>query len=488
MIDKHFLRHLLATRDEEVWRSDEDGRHFRIETETGEITAGFGGKLNGQKIKPKVQPKGKRIEEFAEGKRLSETKEFKDIAEKARKYSDSRDFSKSLTDNEWELIQSQRIKTGTEESEIDYFLRMYRMFNLTDADLPSQSKKVVQGKNILTTWKRQPNKFDYEIDDVIHTQGFDGVPKVVSKAEFDKAVKAANGGKGFIAQRAYAAPNQETLDYYRDMLYHGEWYVNCETGGAQYGQGMYCAADYTGQLTDGIEAEMKHYRESNEDKQNVPDVDWRDIDKERDQRYDDIINDLYYKYDYSPYEDYPEDSIQYKLHAESDRILDMSLDDYAKEFHPELFTARSYVETFTLTPDAKIISHADLSKLKRENLLLEGEVNRYFEEHNLTEDEKDIVRKELSIGTFEQRKRGSELKKSNPELYAEISRKYGDDLVKLDDDCAEKQYEISRMDDGVFAALLGYDAINAEGHGKSGSYTVILNRTKCIFLEPENKK
>ena len=39
------------------------------------------------------------------------------------------------------------------------------------------------------------------------------------------------------------------------------------------------------------------------------------------------------------------------------------------------------------------------------------------------------------------------------------------------------------MDTGAFAALLGYDAINAEGHGASGSYTVILNRTKCIFLD-----
>ena len=37
------------------------------------------------------------------------------------------------------------------------------------------------------------------------------------------------------------------------------------------------------------------------------------------------------------------------------------------------------------------------------------------------------------------------------------------------------------MDAGVVATLMGYDAINAQGHGKSGSYTVILNRTKVIF-------
>lgn len=39
------------------------------------------------------------------------------------------------------------------------------------------------------------------------------------------------------------------------------------------------------------------------------------------------------------------------------------------------------------------------------------------------------------------------------------------------------------MDIGVYAALRGYDAINAENHGKSGSYTVILNRTKTLFLD-----
>lgn len=31
--------------------------------------------------------------------------------------------------------------------------------------------------------------------------------------------------------------------------------------------------------------------------------------------------------------------------------------------------------------------------------------------------------------------------------------------------------------------MRGYDAINAEGHGESGSYTVILNRTKTVILD-----
>ena len=36
--------------DEEVWRSTEEGKHFKFETSTGEIKAGFGGKFNGKKI------------------------------------------------------------------------------------------------------------------------------------------------------------------------------------------------------------------------------------------------------------------------------------------------------------------------------------------------------------------------------------------------------------------------------------------------------
>ena len=38
------------TGDEEIWRTNEEGRHFKLETETGEIKAGFGGKFNGMKI------------------------------------------------------------------------------------------------------------------------------------------------------------------------------------------------------------------------------------------------------------------------------------------------------------------------------------------------------------------------------------------------------------------------------------------------------
>lgn len=46
------LNYLVSTKDEEVWRTTENGKHYQLETETGEITKGMGGKLTGQKVDP----------------------------------------------------------------------------------------------------------------------------------------------------------------------------------------------------------------------------------------------------------------------------------------------------------------------------------------------------------------------------------------------------------------------------------------------------
>ena len=129
-------------------------------------------------------------------------------------------------------------------------------------------QKIINGKDISLTWERRPKLFDFEIEDVINAQGFDGLPRVVSPEEFDEYVKQANDGNGFIAQRIYSAPNQETLDAYRDQLYNGKWYIDCSEGGSTYGRGMYSAADYSGHLSDGIIDAMKKYENMNEDKGN----------------------------------------------------------------------------------------------------------------------------------------------------------------------------------------------------------------------------
>lgn len=123
---------------------------------------------------------------------------------------------------------------------------------------------IVNGKDILGTWKRREDKFDFEIEDVINAQGFDGKPRVVSAEEFDKAVKAANGGNGFIAQRTYSAPDQETLDAYRQQLYKGKWYVDCSVGGSNFGQGMYAVSAPEVEISERMLKTSEKFRRGND--------------------------------------------------------------------------------------------------------------------------------------------------------------------------------------------------------------------------------
>lgn len=292
-----------------------------------------------------------------------------------------------------------------------------------------QINAVVNGKDISATWQRRPDKFDFEIEDVINAQGFDGKPRVVSQEEFDEAVKKSN----FVAQRTYSAPDQETLDAYRDELYNGKWYVDCSTGGAQYGQGMYCAADYNGKITDGIRREMNHYQRLNDNKIGVPAsfnermAYAKKILKSEGLYSEDAVSfvEEYLKNGSADFDKYPRLSMMQK----------MDINDVAA-YVPTRF-APSYTETLTLDPSAKVITYKDL---------------RYKKEMQV-----DKIRNEiLSLGLPPEETRKALAEHPN-------YLKYRD------------------MDDGSFAALLGYDAINAEGHGQSGSYTVILNRTKVIF-------
>lgn len=129
---------------------------------------------------------------------------------------------------------------------------------------PKDNHNIVEGHNMAREWKRREGDFKFEIEDIINAQGFDGVPRVVSPSEFDAYVSAANGGQGFIAQRTYSAPSQEVLDAYRQQLYSGQWYVDCSAGGSQYGKGMYASSNYSGELTQQIQDDMKHYQAVNQ--------------------------------------------------------------------------------------------------------------------------------------------------------------------------------------------------------------------------------
>jgi len=367
----------------------------------------------------------------------------------------------------------------------------------------------VEGKDITETWKRRADKFDFEIEDVINAQGFDGAPRIVSQEEFDKAVKES----GFVAQRTYSAPDQETLDAYRDQLYNGKWYIDCSTGGAQYGQGMYCAADYDGIITDGMKEEMQHYIQLQDERLGY--ANGALVDKarreyavsQRESVIDSITDEkekavLRYEFMGNPtkedktivrrmtQEEY--DAVWEKAKKAStlaeQRYMDamnMPRDEIAKMFNISDH-APHYIETLTLTPNAKIISYNDIMKQYEEEYLPKHSYeNTKAQARNDVLDEMGLVGRDkldyitmlnlYSTGTT----------KAQIEKLHKLEEKHGTDISEVYEKM-NKRIDYLRKDNidniGSYAASLGYDAINAEGHGKSGSYTVVLNRTKCIIL------
>ena len=321
---------------------------------------------------------------------------------------------KNMTYAEWEAAKSK----GEDISPVPL---TYTEWEAAKKKSKSSANTIINGKDISAAWKRRPDQFGFEIEDVINTQGFDGKPRVVSAEEFDEAIKKSN----FVAQRIYSAPDQETLDAYRDQLYNGKWYVDCSTGGAQYGQGMYCAADYTGTLTDGIKAEMEHYRNLGESR-------------------------------------------------------------YGDAHH-------SYTETLTLDPSAKVITYRELMDIRTGNLSLDyrtNVINDIIKKSNYTDDEATFIRFNLNTGGVTWNEVNAAAGRLTNERIQELSEEFskiGEEATKRYNEEHDRRIERAKMlqhkfsDPGSLAAALGYDAINAEGHGQSGSYTVILNRTKCIF-------
>lgn len=301
---------------------------------------------------------------------------------------------------------------GKEDKDLDEFAKKFG-FGVEDMNIhgdesdvkeskeDKQIHNVVQGKDILGEWNRR-SEFDFEIEDVINYQGFDGLPRIVDADEFDELVKKSR----FIAQRTYSANSQEILDSYRDMLYNGKWYVDCGTGGAQYGQGMYCAADYDGVLSEGILSEMKDYQELNTVRGNPI----------------------------------------------------------------------SYTETFTLDESARVIKYKDVKseyiRAKMKEVIGDNKkINKQLEVYLEQLSERDRV----GIAT-------KKLLSSEEKLESMLKKEYGEkefnDVFENILQASSVNYE---LDNGTLAVLMGYDAINAEGHGESGSYTIILNRTKLII-------
>lgn len=121
------------------------------------------------------------------------------------------------------------------------------------SDIIKGNKDIVHGQNVAGKWRRRPDTFKNEIEDVLNYQGFDGKPRLAKSKEFWQLVKEDH----FVGQRAYSARTAKELAAYEKELRRGKWYVECK-GGAQYGQGMYCAADFTkGENLAGLYEDMQ---------------------------------------------------------------------------------------------------------------------------------------------------------------------------------------------------------------------------------------
>lgn len=389
---------------------------------------------------------------------------------KGRIYNDERNDSKlnGMSYEEWKHAKDRQIKPEEEKKE-------------------EPTHTIVEGKDLTGTWERRPEQFDFEIEDVMNAQGFDGLPQVVTPEEFDKAVKEANGGKGFIAQRTYSAPDQETLEAYRESLYTGKWYVDCSTGGASFGKGMYTASTDGTKVTDQIQKEMGVYQNiasqrygremTNEEKMEIV------SEKIKEMNLDESVEkDLATVIANQPYSigNFEEALEAYNRIPDAENLIEK-----AKKEVIDLIDAKKEpvhrVETMTLDPRAKVTTY---DKLLEENRQTQEEVyQKYIDESlgKVSREELALFRYTTGTDTKEDRQIVRDLKKDDREKTQEIIDKNKDEWKEINREANEKAKEIDRMDIGTFAALKGYDAYTANAEFSGADYTVILNRTKTII-------
>lgn len=351
-------------------------------------------------------------------------------------------------------------------------------------------RKVHEGKDILSSYSGKR-----DIRSVIKAQGFDGLPKVVKKKDFDNAVKAS----GFIAQRTYTASSEKVLELYRKMLYNGEWYVDCTVGGAQYGQGMYCAADWDGNLSDGIKAEMKHYRELGAERaiteakgDFVRGLKKKDFEKSSylsgvplSEQEISVFKKLKSDPNLSGYKLPDDEKAVWQGMIDSGKMVKLNLayEDMTDDFS-STYKAASRTETITLDPSAKVVKYDDIVQM-RDN---EGKAYRDNQLSQYAASKGEGCEAFFKIQTGKQVENSDfdkvlQWQATNPEEY-QAAMSF---VIEAQKKASEITFENMNMDIGAYAALKGYDAINAEGHGESGSYTVILNRSKAIILDERER-
>lgn len=177
------------------------------------------------------------------------------IGKKAQTHrNDYSEWVYSLTVDETDALENQYHKTHKEETDQEregvnqYFKRIWMML-ASEAKEPDVKNTPVSGKDISESyeWNATPytegqfgQVIDTQIEDIMAKQGFNGVPKVVTKEELDGMIE--KNPELPIMYRTFSAPDEKTLEQYNKDLEKGAWYVDCGIGGSKYGQGMYTAA------------------------------------------------------------------------------------------------------------------------------------------------------------------------------------------------------------------------------------------------------
>ena len=266
---------------------------------------------------------------------------------------------------------------------------------------------------------------EYEVTNEEKTENDGGISRIMKLQGYDGVPKIVDDEEfknkikdsGFFAQRTYSAKTKEEVLQYQKELYEKQWYVSCFNGGSQYGRGMYCAATY-------------------------------DIND------NDILKRI-------------EEEMQHYIELNKQRRNPIAV-----------------VEDFTLDKSAKIIDYDKIKseyikeKLKKQKITkneLFNSINNY--EDMLTE-----------LGQLKQDFLTAQYTEKNQELANKYFMKYNKKQIEcqnclnsMPNEIKSIYKEIQGIDRSILAIEMGYDAVNAKGHGLSGSYTVILNRTKLII-------
>lgn len=472
---------------------------------------------------------------------------WRGIKKVAQKSKNTEEFIHSLSKEQRDMVVQQHRQTGTKEKLVDYTERI-RQLMCSQKPEKTVPYHMVEGKDLSgsSAWDGEAytepvygQVVDTEIEHVICQQGFNGPPKVVSQKELMDIID--QHPEMPVLFRSYAALGEEAVQEYDDMLENGEWYIDCSNGGAQYGQGMYCAGVYGSRDYSGALDEMRHYRHvsanncqarwyptlaEGEDcigvdgKQYVfrPDG-FRKTDESKPPEAKDVVamvkeggTILTTKGYFLPADPSDDDSpLEFCYYVDGIGVLS------AKAENVPYWSEIERVETppppaastrmMTLDPSARIISYKDaqqlfdgrMTKEQRKALYREkvDDLEKELAAEDMSDDERFLMLYTSKIGldlvTPEEQQKYIDVCRRVDDTRRKELMDYGEEVGRgifqqvrdLDNEQAERSKEIRARyhNIGSYMAALGYDAINAEGHGSTNSYTVVLNRTKLIVSQ-----